>query len=171
MKELLAFIDNQLRRLGRFIVNQLHRFLCFLRENIPNAIISAIVASIIGPLIAFHWQAYQEAQINKFASLGETNGIAYPAQLFQNARDEGFIIEFQPLELQNIAICGYQFLRGRTWEELVFKYLDIYKECFIVNQKGRKYIKITPNFFSGYLYNDKKKYRCGKCFESMERSK
>ena len=143
-------------------------FYAWIKESISNAIVSAIIGALIGITSAYFYNQYQASLEHKFITLGDDNGIAYPAQLFNNAIEEGYQIAFQPPDLQNAAICEYTHLRGRTWEELVFRYLDEYKECFIVRKTGKKSIEIIPNKYSNFLnYNEAKKKWICKCPENF----
>lgn len=145
------------------------RCMRWLLDSLSNALVSAIVAALVGIITAYLWNQYQASLENKFFTIGDDTGIAYPALLFNNAIEEGFKIEFQPKDLQQIAVCEYNHFRGRTWEELVFKYLNEYKECFIVRKTGKKSIVISPNKHSKLLIydNNKKKWLC-RCPESMQ---
>lgn len=143
------------------------RFWSWLLDSLSNALVSAIVAALVGIISAYLWSQYQASKDDKFFTIGD-DGTAYPAVLFDNAIKDGFEIEFQPQSLQKIAICEYTHLRGRTWEDLVFKYLDENKECFIVRKTGKKSIAIGPNKHSKLLIQDKdKNWRC-KCPESIQ---
>lgn len=138
--------------------------LLWLCTQVPTALVSAIVGSIFGALTALAWNAYESSQQDKFFVIGDDSGVAFPAVLFENASKEGLTITFAPKNLKKIRICEYTHDRGRTWTELVYKYLKEYEDCFIVRRLGEDSLQISPNTFSGLLEEDTTtgEFRC-KC--------
>ena len=117
------------------------RFLAWLAQNVAGSIIAILVASITTFLLLRLEQVFE----TEFYAIGEEGQIAYPEGIFELARSEDYVIEFDPPELEQVGVCDYSSESGPSWWDLAQGYLQKYPRCFQISKVGEKSIKVFPD--------------------------
>ena len=115
---------------------------------------SALVASVFAAAGAFIGTVYAQVQeSDSFTTTLSNNGVGYPGLLFDQAKreDKKLEITFAPASLERAAVCEYFSERGRTFREIMNKYLKTYSGCFIPVWRDEGKLEIRPNTFTRQL--------------------
>ena len=98
------------------------------------------------------------------------DGYGQPRSLFDRAQksDPNLNLEFSPKELRNVYVCEFRKVTGPNYTAIVVSYLDAYRDCFDVSQRGESDYKIFPNSRTARLQQRDGAFFC-KCDSSANR--
>ena len=138
----------------------------FSLEHLAGDVRTALVGSSTGATIGLAAAAIGAALFAK-ASLDYTiyvnqDGVGQPKALFDLAEKEDakLKLEFSPAEFRNVYVCQFKKVTGENYRSLLFQYLDAYRDCFDVSQRGENSFVVYPNRHSARLEQKKGSFLC-----------
>lgn len=93
------------------------------------------------------------------------SGYATPLPgLLRNAARENPSMTYrtEPDDLAKASVCEAASLAGDNAGQLLVRYIDLYKECFSLDEKSKTAIAVRPNVQSGAMRHDARGWFC-KC--------
>ncbi|MDH4986933.1 hypothetical protein QEZ47_15615 [Aminobacter anthyllidis] len=93
------------------------------------------------------------------------NGYAVPLPgLLRNAAREETSMNYRtdPEDLAKAWVCEATSMTGESAHQLLVQYVDLYKDCFSLDEKSKTEIAIRPNTQSGVMRHDARGWFC-KC--------
>jgi len=138
----------------------------FSAEHLAGDVRSALIGSGTGGAIGLAAAAatalfFAKASVD-FTVFVNQDGIGQPSALFNLAEKEDpkLKLQFTPAELRDVYICEYKHVTSDSWKNAVLQYLDSYRDCFDVSDRGDKEFLIAANRRSSRLEQKKGSFLC-----------
>jgi hypothetical protein len=136
-------------------------------ENLAGDVRSALIGSGTGAVIAIIAAGAATLWLTKpldYTVFVNEDGFGQPRPLFDLAEkaDPKLRLEFSPTELRSVYVCEFKRVTGPNYKALVLQYLDTYRDCFDVSERGDNEFRIFANTRSARLQLNKGSFLC-KC--------
>jgi hypothetical protein len=134
--------------------------------DVRSAVIGSVSGSIFGAVVALVTTTFLAQATFEYTVLVNPDGFGQPKSLFDLAEQQQpkLKLNFVPAELRSTYVCEFKRLTGHDWKDMVLQYLDTYRECFDVSQRGEDSYTIYENRRSARLVKKGGAYLC-KCGE------
>lgn len=131
------------------------------RSTVIGSVAGSVVGAVVGVMSAY-W--FATASPLQFEVVLNDDGFGQPRLLFDLAekQDRSLQLEFRPPELRSTWVCEYKLAVGESWKQMVLAYLDAYRECFDVTDRGTNRYLISPNRISTRMEQRNGSFLC-KC--------
>jgi hypothetical protein len=142
--------------------NEQQSFVKEMIKSIPGDIRGFVVAGCLAMLVAYLWP--DEAP-SSYSIPVNSDGYATPLPgLLRNATRENPSMTYRtdPDDLAKAWVCEATSMTGENAHQLLAQYVDLYKDCFSLDEKSKTEIAIRPNTQSGVMRHDARGWFC-KC--------
>lgn len=117
-------------------------------KSIPGDIRGAIVGLSVGFFATWLYGYIWPEEPSTYAIPVNVNGYATPLPgLLRNAGRENPSMTYrtEPEDLAAAWVCEATSMRGDNAHQLLVQYVDLYKDCFSLDQKSRTEFVVRPN--------------------------
>jgi len=121
------------------------------------------VTAILGAIGLYFWP--DEVPGSTYSIPVNVHGYALPLPgLLRNATREDPAMSYRtdPEDLAQTLVCEATNITGKNAHQLLMQYVDLYKDCFSLDEKSKTEIAIRPNTQSGVMRHDARGWFC-KC--------
>lgn len=133
--------------------------------DVRGAVVGIVVGSGLTTLGAYLWP---DVVPSTYAIPVNVNGYATPLPgLLRNAARENPSMTYRtdPEDLAKAWVCEATSMTGDNAHQLLVQYVDLYKDCFSLDEKSKTEIAVRPNTQSSVMRHDARGWFC-KCNNS-----
>lgn len=142
-------------------------FIIDMVKSIPGDIRGFLVCGGLAMLAAYLWP---DVAPSTYAIPVNVDGYATPLPgLLRNAARENPSMKYRtdPEDLLTASVCEATSMTGDNAHQILVQYLDLYKDCFSLDEKSKTEIAVRPNRQSGVMIHDARGWFC-KCKNSPQ---
>ncbi|RWB69704.1 hypothetical protein [Mesorhizobium sp.] len=136
-------------------------------KSIPGDLRGLAVGALLTGLAVYLWPDQVQST---YAIPVNADGYATPlAGLLRNAARENPSTTYRtdPEDLAKAWVCEAASISGDGAHQLLVQYVDLYKDCFSLDEKSKTEIAVRPNRQSGVMRHDARGWFC-KCNNSNQ---
>lgn len=137
-------------------------------RSILGDVRSYVVCLILGAIGIYFWP--DKVQGSTYSIPVNVHGYALPLPgLLRNAAREAPAMSYRtdPEDLAQTLVCEATNITGENAHQLLVQYVDLYKDCFSLDEKSKTEIAIRPNTQSGVMRHDAGGWFC-KCSNDVQ---